>query len=834
MLIGEFSIYFGPKKTWNPNIFNNMKPVRTFPLIILITCAVNIQGQIGWEWAYAEPCSLESLGTDVVQDTLGNIYITGYFGGQTQFGGIVADAVGSSDFFVAKLDPERNLLWFRQGGSAGYSYANGVVVDDSLNVYVTGSLDGELAAFLRKYDSAGNLKWEKSVLKGYHWEEAGKLITRTENEIIFATLRHIWRIHTDGSGSDSIRMDNTTLSNFEDGRFAAASNQEVVLLDKDLNELTSHYLPEGIELLHSVVLDHSYLYITGRFTGTMVMGDSILTGSHNMFVAKMDLAGQYIWANQGGGDTYDIGNDLAINNGNQLFVAGSYRNIAVFDSVTLGQMGVFEEIFVAEYNMDDGRLVDIISAGGDGDFEAACGLTSTVDNDLLVTGSLRDYYVGVSFGDILVHSPTGNIDFFLAKVSQPLVNARLSGHITADDIPAYSRVMLFRMDADSVVTLVGDKYSDPEGAFSFDVYSKGSYWVKAVRYTTEHISTYYKDAFLWNNGTLIRIESDAHIDTLDIDLIGLAPLTGSHRIFGTVRDDEDLPKRFVNTFLVTAEDTPVAFAQADTFGVYEFDNVPVGSYKILLDTLGVHMQSWYNIEITDLKSGFNENFSYDYLIQDGLIYATGVATGTDTRTECGSYTWIDGITYTESNNTASYTITGGASNGCDSIVSLDLTIINVNTGTTASGATITSDAEGASYRWLDCTNSLAVLPGETNRSFTAGSNGSYAVEVTQSGCTDISACTAITTMNETENTLEEQFMVYPNPTQGKITIEFEDSQEFLIIRLMSATGQVIEKRTVRNSGKAELDIQGPAGLYFMEISDSRGRKAALSILKQLP
>jgi hypothetical protein len=168
------------------------------------------------------------------------------------------------------------------------------------------------------------------------------------------------------------------------------------------------------------------------------------------------------------------------------------------------------------------------------------------------------------------------------------------------------------------------------------------------------------------------------------------------------------------------------------------------------------------------------------------------------------------------------------------MVTLDLTIIKVNTGTTASGATTTSDAEGASYQWLDCNNSMAVLPGETNRSFTAGSSGSYAVEVTQSGCTDISACTEITIVGEIENSLEKQLMVYPNPTQGKITIEFEDTQEFLILRLMSATGQVIEKRTVRNSGKVELDIQGPAGFYFMEISDRQGHKAVLSILKQLP
>ena len=47
-------------------------------------------------------------------------------------------------------------------------------------------------------------------------------------------------------------------------------------------------------------------------------------------------------------------------------------------------------------------------------------------------------------------------------------------------------------------------------------------------------------------------------------------------------------------------------------------------------------------------------------------------TGTDVITACDSYTWIDGITYTSSNNAATHTLTNTL--GCDSIVTLDLTI----------------------------------------------------------------------------------------------------------------------------------------------------------------
>ncbi|MFT7085224.1 MAG: hypothetical protein ACJAV5_000939, partial [Vicingaceae bacterium] len=57
------------------------------------------------------------------------------------------------------------------------------------------------------------------------------------------------------------------------------------------------------------------------------------------------------------------------------------------------------------------------------------------------------------------------------------------------------------------------------------------------------------------------------------------------------------------------------------------------------------------------------------------------ATGTDTRTECDSLVWIDGNTYYANNNSATFNIVGGAANLCDSLVTLDLTIINSATET---------------------------------------------------------------------------------------------------------------------------------------------------------
>lgn len=67
-------------------------------------------------------------------------------------------------------------------------------------------------------------------------------------------------------------------------------------------------------------------------------------------------------------------------------------------------------------------------------------------------------------------------------------------------------------------------------------------------------------------------------------------------------------------------------------------------------------------------------------------------TGVDVQNHCDSYTWIDGITYTESTNTPTFVVTN--SNGCDSTVTLNLTIRKMTTG-------IDVQDHCDSYEWID-------------------------------------------------------------------------------------------------------------------------------------
>ncbi|AEA45329.1 T9SS type A sorting domain-containing protein [Fluviicola taffensis] len=207
-------------------------------------------------------------------------------------------------------------------------------------------------------------------------------------------------------------------------------------------------------------------------------------------------------------------------------------------------------------------------------------------------------------------------------------------------------------------------------------------------------------------------------------------------------------------------------------------------------------------------------------------------TGTDTKTACGSYTWIDGNTYNASNNSAIFNIVGGAATGCDSLVTLDLTINNVSDITTSvSGIVISSNNTAASYQWLNCDNNYIPIVGETNQNFTATANGNYAVKLTENGCVDTSFCVSIATVSLMENDFGDALVVSPNPTEGNFSVNLGEKYYALKIDITDLNGKIIQTKEFDNSQVLNLNIQEPAGVYFVTITSAELR-AVIRLIKK--
>lgn len=231
---------------------------------------------------------------------------------------------------------------------------------------------------------------------------------------------------------------------------------------------------------------------------------------------------------------------------------------------------------------------------------------------------------------------------------------------------------------------------------------------------------------------------------------------------------------------------------------------------------------------------FNVNITNGTCVLNSNLDTINISSpsGTDTRTECNSYLWIDGNTYNSSNNTATFNLTGASVLGCDSLVTLDLTINNVTDLTTStSGNTITANNGTATYRWLDCDNSFAVITGETSASYTPSVNGNYAVELTENGCVDTSACTLISTVGIAENSFGAGLIFYPNPTNGNFSIDLGAIYENSTVLITDIAGKVIDSRNFSKSQLINLSIEEPAGIYIVSVQ-SGDKRAIVRLMKK--
>ena len=191
-------------------------------------------------------------------------------------------------------------------------------------------------------------------------------------------------------------------------------------------------------------------------------------------------------------------------------------------------------------------------------------------------------------------------------------------------------------------------------------------------------------------------------------------------------------------------------------------------------------------------------------------------TGTDTQTACYSYLWIDGNTYTSNNNTATHTLSNVA--GCDSVVTLDLTINTVDVSVTTASATLTANLAGATYQWIMCPYSFPI-GNATNQSFSPPTNGYYAVIINDGTCIDTSACYYVSGVGIGENENTSPIHIYPNPTSGVITI---DGKNIEAIEVLNINGQIIKEIAVTEE-QFNIDLSSHAkGVYFINIKTDKG------------
>jgi len=422
-----------------------------------------------WLWAKKAGGTSPDYSWSIATDSLGNSYVTSYFWGTASFGDITLNSSGGSDIFVVKLDSSGNWLWVKQAGGTGYDESYGITTDSSGNSYVTGLFSGTASfgnitltnsgyadIFVAKLDSSGNWLWAKqaggtsddycysiaidssgnSYVTGYFSGTAsfGNITLESSgyNDIFVVKLdssgNWLWAkqaggidydesygITTDSSGNSYVTGCFQGTASFGNTNLISNGYNDIFVakLDSSGNWLWAQKAggtdwDEGI----GIATDSSgNSYVTGCFSGTASFGNITLTsnGSADIFVAKLDSSGNWLWAQKAGGTDWDKGISIATDFSGNSYVTGFFKGIASFGNITLESSG-YNDIFVAKLD-SNGNWLWAKKTGGT-DWDEGHDIAVDSSGNSYVTGYFAEF---ASFGNITISS-SGNADIFVAKL----------------------------------------------------------------------------------------------------------------------------------------------------------------------------------------------------------------------------------------------------------------------------------------------------------------------------------------------------------------------------------------------------------------------------------
>ena len=251
-------------------------------------------------------------GTAIVLDSIGNIYLTG---NGASWGNPIRAYSGSTDAFVAKLNGGGVLVWNTFLGGADNDEGVSIAVDSLGNTFITGHSDGTWGsplrpiagtdAFVAKLSAAGGLEWN-TFLGGTGVDE-GYGIAVYPGGIVYVTG---WGNTTWGSPVQAFAGDWEVF-------VAKLNSSGTILWNTFLGGV-------GNDWNSAVTTDSTgNVFVTGR--SNIAWGSPVraFSGLEDSFVAKLNPNGALQWNTFLGGTAADKGNDLAIDNNGNVYVASN-------------------------------------------------------------------------------------------------------------------------------------------------------------------------------------------------------------------------------------------------------------------------------------------------------------------------------------------------------------------------------------------------------------------------------------------------------------------------------------------------------------------------------
>lgn len=619
-----------------------------------------------------------------------------------------------------------------------------------------------------------------------------------------------------------------------------------------------------------------YFYGTADFDpGAGTTNLTASSGSPDIFIQKLDASGNLVWAKSIGGAANEEAFSIHIDNTGDIYVAGYFQQTVDFDPGA----GLFEitaiggnDIFVLKLNAS-GDFIWAKQMGGGSD-ERAIGITTDLSGNVYTTGQFTnsaDFDPGA--GNTIL-TAIGGIDAYVQKLNSngDFIWAKQIGGTS--NIKGYSITTDSNGDIYSTGEFYGTADFDPNAGTNN--LSSAAYSDSYIQKLDSNGNLLWASRSGGNNyavGEHITIDASDNVLTTGY-FYGIGdfdPGAGTHHLTAVGQGDVFIQKLdpsgnfiWAKGFGGTSNDrgksvvtdaSENVYVVGSFFGTVDFDpGVNTNNIAALGNTdafIGKFDSNGEYIWVGAISGAINNEYAEDIVVDvnnnictagffsqtvdfdpsagsDIITWNGGTfdfyvhkmtqclpATGTDVIVSCGDYSWVDGNIYTSDTSTATYVIAGGASSGCDSIVTLNLTINSVDTMVSINGITLTANTSGASYQWIDCDNNNDPINGATLQAFAPTINGNYACVIDDGTCQDTSSCYTISTVG-IDKLNANSMNVYPNPGSDIITI----SSRFNIDRILifDMMGSLVQTEFEMQFSIAKLTH----GTYTISIQTAQG------------
>lgn len=631
----------------------------------------------------------------------------------------------------------------------------------------------------------------------------------------------------------------------------------------------TYYGSNGWDLGRSCTSDGSgYLYLAGVTHSTNNIASSghqnTLGGSNDAFLVKFNNLGVRQWGTYYGGNNDEDSHFCTTDGSGNVYLAGmTYSANNIGFGGHQNTLGGSNDAFLVKFNSSGVRQWGTYYGSGGWDVAWSCATDSSgniylaghTSSNNIAFGGHQNTHGGASYDAFLVkfnslgvhqwstyyggssndkaYSCTIDINgnVYLAGETGSITNIASGGH--QNNKGAGSDAFLVKFNSLGIrqwSTYYGGSDMDYGGSCVTD--SNGNVYLAGTTKSNNNISsnghqnTYgggANDAFLvkfntsgvrqW--GTYYGGSNHDNNHSCTIDSSGNVYMAGTTSSTNNIASDgyQNTLGGDYDAFLVKFNS--VGIRQWGTYyGGSDTDNGLVCT----IDANGNVYLSGETLSINNIASGGHQNIKSG--VGDAFLvkFRTNChLTDTNVVMACDSFIWIDNNTYTSNNNTATFLILSSTSSGCDSMVTLNLTINNVDVSVTDNSPTLTANTVGAVYQWLNCDNNYLIINGETNQSFTATVNGNYAVVITQNNCTDTSACFNINTIGINEHN-KTQMTIYPNPNKGVFTIEMLNNQEHYF-EITDLTGKLVYQGKINNILTTVDLSEYENGIYLLKIDE---------------